>query len=342
MATTVSKTYSTDEDYKDGSFKDLYWPDRVPEIYDMLRIDIVRFIPISQSGLFATSSIPQAQATPTASTSTSPTAVTPASTFATQLSNVQRTGGDRQALATILLPVPEGIQYADAPAWSEEDIGILGKFAPGLAAQAAGGDTAALGNTLSSLAKAGLGPMVLNKIKEAGGPSPESITQGVGGRVLNPYKEQIFKGIGMRTFSFRWKLVPRNSKEQVRIHNIIKALRYYALPDYTSSSGLAAGADDDAEGINIQNNLNDRWLTVPNIYNLKWLYGKDAPIQSLPKIKPAVLKNISVNYTPEGVWATHQVGEQALSGPAPIAYELNLEFQETEIITAKEVTKEGF
>jgi len=184
--------------------------------------------------------------------------------------------------------------------------------------------------------------MVLNKIKEAGGPSSESITQGIGGRVLNPYKEQIFKGVGMRSFTFRWKLVPRNSKEQVRIHNIIKALRYYSLPDYTSSSGLAAGADDDQGGLDMQNNLNDRWLTVPNIYNLKWLYGKDAPIQSLPKIKPAVLKNITVNYTPEGVWATHQVGEQALSGPAPVAYELNLEFQETEIITAKEVTKEGF
>ena len=85
--------------------------------------------------------------------------------------------------------------------------------------------------------------------------------------------------------------------------------------------------------------MEDRWLTVPNIFNLTWKQaGTETSIQSLPKIKPCVLKNIQVNYTPENVWATHiNTSGTGLSGPAPVAYEITMAFAETEIITANDV-----
>jgi hypothetical protein len=89
--------------------------------------------------------------------------------------------------------------------------------------------------------------------------------------------------------------------------------------------------------------LSDRWLTVPNIFQLNWIQaGTSTRIQSLPKIKPCVLKSVSVNYTPDNVWATHiNTSSTGLSGPAPIAYDLNLNFAETEIITSKDVLNQA-
>ena len=77
-------------------------------------------------------------------------------------------------------------------------------------------------------------------------------------------------------------------------------------------------------------------MTVPNIYKLRWL-SEGAEIKSLPKIKPCVLKNIQVSYTPDNVWATHL--KDGRSNPYPVAYNLNLSFGEVEIITGSDVSK---
>jgi hypothetical protein len=176
--------------------------------------------------------------------------------------------------------------------------------------------------------------MILQQISNKNvGISGESLTQGIAGKVLNPYKEQIFRGVSMRNFSFTWKLVPRNKSEQSRIDNIIKALRYHALPNY---SGVSAFEGEEDQSFN---ELSDRWLSVPRIFNLSWMYNEENnEIKTLPRIKPSVLTNITVNYTPDGVWATHYSSEL---GPSPVAYNLQLDFRETEIITGSEVVPFG-
>lgn len=296
----ASKNYQTAKEVK---LDNLYWPFEVGN-YDMLKIEAYQFVPISSL---------------------------PSNETSNSLSNIQ-SKGPKTSLATILLPVPESINYTDALSWGETNVGAISKVLGKAASAAAGGDTEKLTASLQTAAAAGMGPLVLKKLSEVTGANAESITAGAGGVVLNPYKEQVFSGIGMRNFNFTWKLVPRNSAEQVRIHNIIKALRYYSLPKYSGNSGLVDSDDPLGAG------LEDRWLTVPNTFSLKWQYASGVPIQSLPNIKPCVLKNVTVNYTPDGVWATHMTNSQSgLSGPAPVAYNLTLDFSETEIITADDV-----
>ena len=130
-----------------------------------------------------------------------------------------------------------------------------------------------------------------------------------------------------------------NKSEQTNIHNIIKTLRYYSLPNYSGTGPVQGTTAPGTEQFEQLNKLQDRWLTVPNIFNLTWKQaGTETSIQSLPKIKPCVLKNIQVNYTPENVWATHiNTSGTGLSGPAPVAYEITMAFAETEIITANDV-----
>lgn len=328
MSNQVSKQYNS---YNENQFgKDLYWPDK-KDMFDMLQIDVMEYVPISKSA--SKNSI----------------------TEFTSLSNIQSANqvydvvnGTRvirernKKLNTILLPVPNDINYSDQLSWSSENVGILNKMIPALAGAAASGQ-GNIGNLIAQLARGGTPEFILNALKNVPGASninPEGITQGIGGKILNPYVEQIFKGISMREFNFSWKLVPRNASEQGRIHNIIKALRYYSLPNYSASGVVDAPSDPAFQGFEEIVSLQDRWLTVPNIFKLTWRQSGSGnlEIQSLPKIKPCVLKNIQVNYTPDNVWATHiNTSSAGLSGPAPVAYNITMSFAETEIITASDV-----
>ena len=314
---TASKNYEYKSDvFTNGGVNDLYWPN-VKDMHDMLKIDIVEYLPIARS---------------TAGQNTKTERITniqEQNNITDRIDN-KSSQRERNKLSTVLLPVPGDINYSDQLQWGSEALGILGKMAPALAGGALG-DSSELGTKLSQLAANGTPEFILSEIGKVAKFSPQSLTQGIGGKILNPYEEQIFKGISMREFNFSWKLVPRNAEDQYRIHRIIKTLRYYSLPNYSSNAGIT----QDNPNINT-NNLQDRWLTVPNIFNLNWVQAGTAntTIQSLPKIKPCVLKSVTVNYTPDNVWATHITSANGLSGPAPIAYDLSVNFAETEIITA--------
>lgn len=318
----VTKQYTSGGEYNSSDFKEgLYWPDK-NKMFDMLKIDILEYVPISRSGR-------------TGGTEITSLSDIQSVTEVTRFTDGVAKKGDRKKLSTVLLPIPNDIKYDDQLTWSTDNAGILGKMAPALAASAAAGATD-IGQQLSQLAAGGTPEFLLKQIGAIpGAPNPELITQGVGGKILNPYVEQVFKGIAVREFNFSWKLVPRNESEQSRIHRIIKALRYYSLPNYSSSSGF----QQDTSPPPSTARLSDRWLTVPNIFDLRWVTAgtNDVQIQSLPKIKPCVLKSVSVNYTPDNVWATHLANGKGLSGPAPVAYDLNLSFAESEIITADNV-----
>lgn len=222
------------------------------------------------------------------------------------------------------LPIPDAIQIDDAPMWNLEDLRTLGKFLPTFGKQFASGDLTNAADTLKNLADGAKPEIILGLAEQSQFfSSKEAITQGFNGKILNPYYEMIFKGLQPRTFSCRYKLVPRNLKEQTQIKNIIKYLRVNSLPNYSQQSNT-----DDA-GQNTFSGLGDRWLTTPNIFNLKFL-SAGVTMSYLPRFKPMVCTSVSTNYTPDGGWFTH-------ADAAPNAIELLLRFNEVEIITAKEV-----
>ena len=135
----------------------------------------------------------------------------------------------------------------------------------------------------------------------------------------------------MRTFNFNWKLVPRNDAETRAIKNILQVLRGRSLPDYAAKLGLTEGGASLDGG-----NISDRWLTVPHVFRLHWKNGDNGQrIDSLPKIKPCVMTDVQINYTPDNIWATYE-------GANPVAYDMTLGFTETEIITSQEVLALGY
>ena len=191
-----------------------------------------------------------------------------------------------------------------------------------------------MSEALAKLADAGKVSVLLDMIRKTTGADPNAITQNINGKIANPYLEQVFGGIGMREFSFSWKLVPRKEKEQQAIHHIIKTLRKATLPDLSGSFGsIATGLTNEAESAAAA--AGDRWLKLPKVFNLSWR-SQGTEIESLPKIKTCVCKNVQVSYTPDNVWASHLVSKD---NPYPIGYNLSLTFGETEIITGLDIEK---
>ena len=235
---------------------------------------------------------------------------------------------------TVLLPVPDDIQYKDGPKWEGKDIGILGRFAPEVASAIGGGDSASITDSVQTFARVGKVGLVKSMIKKLGA-DPNAVTQNINGKIVNPYTEQVFGGINLRSFDFRWKLVPRNRGEQKSIERIISYLRRAALPDTSESFGAGGSFVDTLGGEGFGSGATDRWLTVPKLFNLRWKQaGSGSEINSLPKIKKCICTSIDVNYAPDNVWATHldQDGK-----PAPVAMELSIGFGETEIIKSSDV-----
>tara|TARA_Y100000389_G_C17465318_1_gene524951 strand:- start:172 stop:1173 length:1002 start_codon:yes stop_codon:yes gene_type:complete len=314
---------------------ELVWPANLQDSFDYLQINIAEFVPRARRSSPSISTPPPI-ATPTSTIST----------FATLLA-----GGTLDDVAgnilknkdTILLPIPEDVSYTDNPQWNDSAIGVKGRFGPQFLQKSAegleSGDTAGMGKALSDLAGAGKVSVILDLIRSKLGADPNAVTQNLNGKIANPYLEQVFGGIGMREFSFSWKLVPRNEKEQQAIHHIIKTLRKSSLPDLSGnfggiSDGLIKTNPATDEIIDNQGG-GDRWLKLPKVFNLSWR-SQGTEIESLPKIKTCVCKNVQVSYTPDNVWASHLVSKD---NPYPIGYNLSLTFGETEIITGLDVEK---
>lgn len=244
------------------------------------------------------------------------------------------TGTRTEYIDSVLLPIPEQLQYSDQPQWGETAVGILGRFAPDLAKSIAAGDNDEITTNLQALAATGKIGIIKSLIQNLGA-DPNAITQNIGGKIMNPYMEQVFNGIGLRNFSFTWTLVPKNRREQISINRIIKFLRAAALPETNDEfGGLVSGIDVDNQLNQSGVNDTDRWLTVPKLFNLSWRHqGRE--IESVPKIKKCACKGVTVNYTPNNVWATHMLNDS--SNPQPVAYNIQLSFGETEIITSSDI-----
>ena len=303
------------------------WPDNLVNAFDHLQIDVETFSAKSvrnQSRRSNSRSVVRASGSSGTGRTFTGTGSNKVERFVSYISSIDD---------TVLLPVPNDIRYKDGPKWAGTDIGILGRFAPEVAATIGGGDSAQITDSIQKFAQVGKVSLIKSMIKKLGA-DPNAVTQNINGKIANPYREQVFGGMDLRQFDFTWKLVPRNRSEQRSIERIIKYLRRAALPDTSESFGQS-GFLSDLGGQDFGGAATDRWLTVPNLFNLRWKQaGHGSEISSLPKIKKCICTNIDVSYTPDNVWATHL---DASDQPAPVAIELQIGFGETEIIKSSDV-----
>tara|TARA_Y100000289_G_scaffold59178_1_gene65049 strand:- start:292 stop:558 length:267 start_codon:yes stop_codon:yes gene_type:complete len=75
------------------------------------------------------------------------------------------------------------------------------------------------------------------------------------------------------------------------------------------------------------------YLKVPSEFQITYMYREGANMY-IPKISRCVLKNMSVDFSPEGVFTTFKGDGQ---GAHPVLTKMDLTFGETEIMTKETI-----
>lgn len=223
-------------------------------------------------------------------------------------------GSSVQLAGDISLYVPQSVVTAYSANWDEVDLGpfagtvgtsgasfqtLADSFGEGVELSARGA-VAAAANIPAAL---GIGDVNFNDLFEA-----------TSKKVGNPYKEQLFKSMGFRQFSFQYVFSPKNSGEASRVTEIIKTFKENMHPD-VSPDGM--------------------FLIYPSEFVIEFSY-RGSPNTNLPKVSNCALKNVKVTYGPDGMMNTFQK-----SNGMPTEITMELQFVELETLTRPRLA-EGF
>ena len=134
----------------------------------------------------------------------------------------------------------------------------------------------------------------------AGGKGQSLLTRSTG-NIMNPNMELLFKKPTLRPFNFTFKLAPRSSSEAKQVVQIIRLFKQ-AMAPIKSASFL--------------------FLKSPFTFRLQYLH-RSSPHPFLNRFKECALQNLTINYAPEGQYATYGDG-------VPTVYEMTMQFSELE------------
>lgn len=236
---------------------------------------------------------------------------------------------------TILLPIPDGIADMNGVQWGPSTFNpiqnAIGQLAQGLITGTAFNDVkgkieaegskmfnaAVSGSVQKYLSAVGI-TLASNTLLKDNIDLAQVYSRFAGG-ITNPNIELIFSGVTLREgFSFGFDIVPRGEKEAEEVKNIIRKLKYHSSAKKGASSGGASGL----------------FVMAPEVFKIEYMNGAK-PHPYLNKFKICALEGMSVNYTPNGNYATYYDG-------TPVNMQLTLAFKELSPIFAEDYeTEEG-
>lgn len=222
--------------------------------------------------------------------------------------------GSTSPKENIYLPLPENLIQEFSVNYGEQDTGVFGVLA----------STDMINNTLGQIRNLKSDPIgafgtalsvaanPLNMAKEStlaglnlGFNTLNSASPAVGGLagqefglISNPHPSLFLQGVNLRSFTFTWKLVPRNNGESDIIKQIIQLLKDECLPK-----------------------RNDYFLKYPKMI-LPKILPDDREIGF--DYKKCMMTSLSVNYNAEGTSAFFYNGK-------PVAVQLTIGLQEAEL-----------
>jgi len=169
-----------------------------------------------------------------------------------------------------------------------------------------------------------------NKAGDAGGAFIRSVTEaamnavlpGFGaavqketGTAINPNAELAFQGVPFRSFNFPFEFAPKNEKEKNSVQKIINLFKFHMMPEREGANGSR--------------------LIVPSEFQITYMY-RDGANMYIPKISRCVLKDMNLDYSPEGVFTTFKGDDM---GAHPTLIKMDVTFTETEIMTKETIAK---
>ena len=133
------------------------------------------------------------------------------------------------------LHIPNQLSVRYGVQWSEEDTSALAM------ANAAGTEILKAISEDKKVDTSGMksvGQAVISNLALTKGPQASAISAATG-RAANPKKEQVFKGVDFRTFSFDYQFFPRDIDEANNVLRIIEEFKYHMHPEFKDKIGRA-------------------------------------------------------------------------------------------------------
>jgi hypothetical protein len=214
----------------------------------------------------------------------------------------------RNIIGTVVLPIPAGISDANSVAWSDDRMNALeasaAAVALGFITEGGEGGATALEKVIGGVSNASeevKKALAAAFTSSATGTSTAGILGRTTGAIINPNLELLFNAPSLRPFNFTFKLSARSKREAEAIRSIIRFFKQGMSPIRTES------------------NL---FLKAPHTFQLEYLHrGKQH--NYLNRFKECALQSFSVDYTPEGQYATFTDG-------AMVSYQITMQFSELE------------
>lgn len=205
----------------------------------------------------------------------------------------------------IALHIPNQLSVRYGVQWADEDTSILAM------ANAAGTEImkAVQGDQKSDVTgslQSGIAYAALTK-----GPQAAGVGAALG-LAANPKKEQVFKGVDFRTFSFDYQFFPRDVDEANNVMRIIEEFKYHMHPEFKDNNNFI--------------------YIYPSEFDIAYFVnGKEN--RKLHRHTSCVLTDMNINYTPNGMFSTFANG-------MPTQINMTLNFRELALLT-KDKIKDG-
>lgn len=199
-----------------------------------------------------------------------------------QLKEPTFTRPQKRLKAAIALHIPNQLSARYSVGWGEEDTFMFSALTRGGEEIARALESKGSESRVSGVAKEVLSAAVV------GGATPFGKEQGIAaGLAQNPKKEQAFKNVDFRTFTFEYQFAPKSSDEARNVMNIIRAFKYHMHPEFKSE---------------------DAFLYVyPSEFDIAYYKGTQENLH-IHRHTSCVLTEMNVNYTPNGVFTTFSDG----------------------------------
>lgn len=185
--------------------------------------------------------------------------------------------------------------------WSESDMGYVGAVGSGRIGDDPLHNMQGGMDLLVRAAASGLP-------KTAGGPNVRDVAEAVSRRVANPYKEQLFKSMGMRSFGFDYTFLPKSANEAGNVLNILRIFKRNMHPEIDKSK---------------------LFLLYPSEFSIVYYY-KNVENQYINKISSCVLTDMRVRFGDDRDFMTFR-------GGFPTMINMQLQFLELEMLTGERV-----
>lgn len=220
----------------------------------------------------------------------------------------------------IALHMPNNLNIRYSTSWSEEETGTTEALSK------VGEDAAGL---LKSLGDVKLSNMLPESVKSAGGVLGNDIVKAGAAEMLqksgtmsartglagNPKKEMVFKGVDFRTFSFDYNFFPRDEQEAEHVYNIIYNFKLHMHPEFMADTSNFI-------------------YVYPSEFDISYFSGTGIN-QYIHRHPSCVLTELSVNYTPNGNFATFANG-------MPTQISMSMTFKELSAPTKESIANRGY